>query len=619
MELDEILQRKLNIERLSELASKPASADPYAEMDSLQKSNLIVFLQDMLREKDTQVHELLNKLQEINEKLTESLHNQKDTTEIQKRLEQKIAALQMQLAQVMAENSTLKYDNATLKARLEIKQKQQFDTKSHDRRKSKKKKTEDEGDDFDCNASTPSSAASGGSETAQPETSGNAQSEENKTCYHGPSRLGVTYNKEVSETAITHKSDLTKLPAGAVIIGKPRKYRIRHAVFRIEEHVYEMITYRTPDGELHEQYFPMDGEEGTEYINQVMPGTHVTLDLLNFSIFQRYQLATPAYRESKDLFSELKWKPCRQNLLNWESKAADWLRKLIPALKDSALAEGSDLNVDETWHRYQTHFGQEKIYIWCVVNRKANIVIYYFEDYKDETGKVIKIGSRKAEILKEFLGDAKIRSLQSDSCASYMYLDDDLIDIVHLKCMAHVRAKFYYAELQGSKDATKILNLIDLLYDLEKEYTRQKLDSETIKARRNDEQTESIVQRIRMKLLDLKIQLHQAPETISELLKEAITYLDNAWKQVFSYRQNGDFTIDNMEAERAMKPIANQRKNSYFYCSESGARNAATFNTFIQTCKMAGVPFMSYFKKVMNELKNGRTDYQNLLPATIQL
>lgn len=121
------------------------------------------------------------------------------------------------------------------------------------------------------------------------------------------------------------------------------------------------------------------GEDGTELINQVMPGTHVTLDLLNFSIFQRYQLATPAYRESKELFSELKWKPCRQNLLNWESKAADWQRRLIPALKDSALAEGAELNVDETWHRYQTHFGQEKIYIWCVVNRKANIVIYYFE------------------------------------------------------------------------------------------------------------------------------------------------------------------------------------------------------------------------------------------------
>lgn len=617
--LDELLHRKLNIERIQALADEPAPAIPNLEMSHEQQGKFIEFLQDMLREKEKEHQEDRELLLDIKKQLAETVQALKESNSNQEKLEKKIADLQMQLLEKVSEITTLRYDNETLKARLEIKQKQQFDTKGHNRRKPIRKKNDEEGDDFDCSTSHPSTAT-GGSETAQPETSAETKIEEEKSCYHGPSRIRVTYHKEVSETAIIHKSDRTKLPAGAVIIGKPREYRIRHAVFRIEEHVYELITYLTPDGQIHKQYFPMDGEEGTEYINQVMPGTHVTLDLVNFSIFQRYQLSTPAYRESKELFSELKWKPCRQNLLNWESKAADWLRKLIPALKETALEKGSDLNVDETWHRYQTHFGQEKIYIWCIVNRKANIVIYYFEDYKDEkTGKIIKIGSRKAEILKEFLGDAKIRSLQSDSCASYLYLDDELIDIIHLKCMAHVRAKFYYAELQGSKDATKMLDLIGLLYDLEAEYKRQNLDSKTIKARRNDEKTESIVQRIRMTLLELKIQLHQAPETISALLKDAITYLDNAWKEVFAYRQNGDFTIDNMAAERAIKPLANQRKNSLFYCSESGARNAATFNTFIQTCKQMGVPFMSYFKKVMNELKNGRTDYQNLLPATIQL
>lgn len=617
--LDELLQRKLNIERIQALADEPAPAIPNLEMSHEQQGQYIEFLKDLLREKEKEHQEDREMLLDIKNQLSETVQALKESNSNQEKLEKKIADLQMQLLEKVSEITTLRYDNETLKARLDINRKQQFDSKSHNRRKTSRKKNEEDGDDFDCSPSHPSTATSG-SETAQPETSADTKSEESKSCYHGPSRLGVTYHKEISEAAIIHKSDLTKLPAGAVIIGKPREYRIRHAVFRIEEHVYELITYLTPDGQIHKQYFPKDGEEGTEYINQVMPGTHVTLDLVNFSIFQRYQLATPAYRESKELFSELKWKPCRQNLLNWESKAADWLRKLIPALKDKALEKGSDLNVDETWHRYQTHFGHEKIYIWCLVNRKANIVIYYFEDYKDEkTGKVIKIGSRKAEILKAFLGDAKIRSLQSDSCASYLYLDDELIDIIHLKCMAHVRAKFYYAELQGSKDATKMLNLIGLLYELEAEYKRQNLDSKTIKARRNDEKTESIVQRMRMKLLELKIQLHQAPETISALLQEAITYLDNAWDQVFAYRKNGDFTIDNMAAERAIKPLANQRKNSLFYCSESGARNAAIFNTFIQTCKQMGVPFMSYFKKVMDELKNGRTDYENLLPATIQL
>jgi len=216
------------------------------------------------------------------------------------------------------------------------------------------------------------------------------------------------------------------------------------------------------------------------------------------------------------------------------------------------------------------------------------------------------------------LADKKIRSLQSDSCASYIYLDDELVDIEHLKCMAHVRAKFYYAWLQGSMDANYILEQIEKLYTLEAEYKRSHLDSEAIKARRNDDQTETIVQSIRLKLIDLKLQLHQAPETISELLKTAIIYLDNAWKEVFSYRKNGDYTIDNMAAERALRPLTNQRKSSLFYCSEQGAQNAAIFNTFIQTCKQTGVAFTRWFKKVMEALQSGRTDYQNLLPATLK-
>ena len=164
--LDELLQRKLNIERIQALADEPAPAIPNLEMSHEQQGQFIAFLQDMLREKDSQMRDLLTKFEEINGKLTESLQNQKEGAENQKRLEQRIADLQLQLLEKVAEITTLKYDNATLKARLEIKQKQQFGTKSHDRRKPKKK-SEDEGDDFDCNSST-SSSATGGSETAQP-------------------------------------------------------------------------------------------------------------------------------------------------------------------------------------------------------------------------------------------------------------------------------------------------------------------------------------------------------------------------------------------------------------------------------------------------------------------
>ena len=50
-------------------------------------------------------------------------------------------------------------------------------------------------------------------------------------------------------------------------------------------------------------------------------------------------------------------------------------------------------------------------------------------------------------------------------------MDDHMVDIEHLCCMAHARAKFKYAFDQGNdKDAAFILELIGELYRLEREY-----------------------------------------------------------------------------------------------------------------------------------------------------
>ena len=55
-------------------------------------------------------------------------------------------------------------------------------------------------------------------------------------------------------------------------------------------------------------------------------------------------------------------------------------------------------------------------------------------------------GSRSRGVLKDFLSEAKdLKSIQSDGYNAYMYLDDELIDIEHLCCLAHARAKFWYA------------------------------------------------------------------------------------------------------------------------------------------------------------------------------
>lgn len=86
-------------------------------------------------------------------------------------------------------------------------------------------------------------------------------------------------------------------------------------------------------------------------------------------------------------------------------------------------------------------------------------------------------------------------------------------------------------------------------------------------------------------------------------MNKALNYLHTFWKQLFAYRNHGEYSIDNTVAERAIRPIIVQRKNSIFFRSVQGVQNSAVYNTFIETCKQVGVSFQVYFCKLFREIK----------------
>lgn len=436
-----------------------------------------------------------------------------------------------------------------------------------------------------------------------------------KTIYHGPSRKGRTYNKHTVGTPIIHKCDLSHLPEGVTYRIKKNPKKILHTITKVEEHWFEEVVLTYPDGHTETYFMPQENDKEAYLYDEIVPGTHVTADFLTEETSNMYDMACPAYREVKNRLSEMGLKTHRQNLANYADKGYEILKLVLPALKERALASGSNVNVDETWERYQTHFGHRKTYMWCLVNRKANIVIFFYEDTADQYGKK-KSGGRNRGVLKDFLGDAKLKSLQSDGYICYMYLDDDLIDIEHLCCLAHVRAKFEKAERQGCKEASLFMCLIRKLYRREDLYVDEGYDTEKIKEMRNDEYTRGIVDKLQDEMFNL---MANGMEGLSKLMQDALTYLHKFWKQVFAYRNDGEYTIDNLAAERAIRPQTIQRKGSLFFGSVQGALRSAMYNTFIQTCKQVGVSFRQYFKFLLKAVKAGRTDYENLLPMTICL
>ena len=438
--------------------------------------------------------------------------------------------------------------------------------------------------------------------------SDNPVEEETQSWYHGPSRKGCTYVKEQVGEPIKHDC---VVPDGCKIVKVYKKPRIiKTIVQRLEEHHFQKIRVEYADGTRETITVPAD-EEGKEILEELVPGTGITATLLSFMIFNRYIMASPAYREAKNRYPDMDWHTCRQNLLNWEDKGAVMLNKLLPSLKEMALEEGANVNVDETWYRYQTHFGHRKTYMWCLVNRKAGIVIFFYEDTVDEKGKIHSGGRRRA-VLKEFLGDAKIKSLQSDGYNVYMYLDDEMVDIEHICCLAHVHNKLQEAKKLGYEIVDFFLSQIKKLYKREKLYASKPdyYTPDRIKDARNDEFTNGIVNSMHEKLLEL---IAKGEDYFPDKVWKALNYFYNFWDQIFAYRHDGEYSIDNMAVERAIRPLTVQRKNGLFFCSPKGAKNSGIYNTFISTCLQKCRNFRDFFVDYVRAWNQGRRDFGNLV------
>lgn len=294
----------------------------------------------------------------------------------------------------------------------------------------------------------------------------------------------------------------------------------------------------------------------------------------------------------------------RQTITNWLAKGSVHFRKVVEHLKDTCLERDSIVNCDETWCRVKVDGKYLKKYVWCLVNKAAKVAIYYYED-----------GSRGRKVLKDILEGRELRALQTDGYNVYLYLDDEMLDIDHVCCMAHVRAKFKYAaEIEYDVNARRFLEYIGKLYALEKRYIELKLSPEEIRHRRNSAETTGIIIEMRS-LLDL-MKSGNAPRHGS-LMEKAVSYLDHFWNQVFLYRKDGNYTMDNSLAERYIRPLANARKNSLFFGSHKMARAGAAYHSVVSTCKLQGYSILEYLKKFFIEIVAGNRDYGKLMPSTI--
>ena len=592
MEKDELLKRVLMMQRLQGMETEPISVeDPYA---SMEKDQLISMIHFLVKREDERAQEN----QELKDMVKELRDTHKQDVKTQTNLLKSIDKLTNQVADLTTQNKTLQQKVNDLLSQISVGNKVRFGSTSQKGTKKKAAPVQDrekDKDDFDgTNGATMSSTSQTdtSSADADPESAGQTQ----KSFEY---RKGMKYQTMFADNRIVHESDVNLLPEGATVIKSVYESTYEQVSY-IVQHDYEMIIYKDKDGVMRKGYFPK-AEESAE-IDRI-PGTHASCSLLANLVFNKYHMNTPVYREMVRLLNN-KMNVSRNTVYNWFVKGSEYLNKVLPILKEKLLAKGAVLNCDETWCRVKVAGKYGKKYIWCMVNKEAKIAVYFYDD-----------GSRGRKVLREFLDKTEIDALQSDGYNVYMYLDKELVDVDHLCCLAHARAKFKYAQEQGKDaDAEYFIRNIGRLYDLEEQYRMRHLTPKQIRQERQGEMTCKIISQVRQRLDKL---LADGNGMRGDLMQKALNYLKSFWDQLFLYIKDGRYCIDNSLAERTLRPMTVERKNSLTFGSHAGAKVSVIYHTFIETCKMCGISTLEYFKEFFKAIMQGRIDYENLLPMTI--
>lgn len=597
-ENEKILESAKNLERWENTPTP--YTDPYSDMSDIEKSKLIQLLMEQL-EDQKRLLEDMRKREEESSRKNDAL--QQRLTELIDQNSRQISSLMDQICELTRLLNESKRENDKLKSRLNVANRNKYDRTSQKTVRSDKNKD----DDNKPTAHTDAEAGFDGSAASLPknldvDTPDEVSAEDKAAQKEKEIRLyrqGKKYRTMKADNYVEHPSDESLLPEGSEFIKFVNKYSYEQ-ITTITEHCFKMIKYKDKNGKIHCHYFPAKEDDP---IIKTVPGTHASADLLAHLVFNRFFLDTPVYRERYRLMQEKMRVSC-QTVSNWLLKGSNFIKFIIEQMKKSCLEKDSIINCDETWCRVKVNGEYKKKYIWCLVNKKSKTVIYCYED-----------GSRRRDVLKHILGDSQIKALQTDGYAAYLYLDNEMLDIDHICCMAHVRAKFKYAaEIEHDETAELFLNWFGKLYYMEETYEKQKLSPQDIKFFRNSKETEEIKKQMRHQL---DVMLSDCAPKHGDLMRSAVRYFDHFWVQVFRYQNDGEYTIDNNLAERFIRPLTRERKNSLFFGSHKMACVSAAYHSVISTCKFHGISILEYLKKFFNEIVAGNRDYGKLMPSTI--
>ena len=596
------------IEQKQELLARESISRPaldYSEgMTAEEQKRYINYLAERVREadlglraRDAVLQDFLDKQKEYEERLSKLDVVLSDVEDLKKSLSSEVK-----------KRKAAERKAADLEAKLKFANKNRFGDKSH---RSKKKSPEEESDrtqdkdDFDGTSSSlpENSMANKGSDA-----SAAAPASQEKKPRDLSNRPDTYKTMGVQGASKEYKSDLSKVP-GRIL--ERKMIPVFHLEVNLVEERFEMVHYVEKGKKPKWGYFPAAGNPQIVY---KFDGTKASPEFLQAIAYEVY-VKNVTFGLLHRWLTDLGMKVSANTLRNWLKKGKKYLDELVKVLKEVALEKDSIVNCDETWCKVRKYDHYKKCYIWVLVNKAEQIVIFFYED-----------GSRGRDVLTNFIGDAELKSVMTDGYNAYVFISDELSTVqkspnlkkaIHQVCMAHWKAKLDKAlEQAGDIRALPFLRGVDFYYKRERQYDAEGLTPEERGERRQDLESKEMLITLRQYL---KIELDKDPSETTPYLREALNYLYKFWDNIFAFLKDGDLPIDNNLAERAIRPLTTQRNAMLHFGSDEGVEMAATYHSIISTEKMQGRSAWEYLGKFFTKIFNGCRDFIGLRPDKIGL
>ena len=332
---------------------------------------------------------------------------------------------------------------------------------------------------------------------------------------------------------------------------------------------------------------------------RLIEGGLPTDDLVAQVLVSKYADHLPLYRQAQ-IYARQGINLDRSTLADWVGRAAFLLRPVHERLLETLKRSGK-LFADETRApvldpgRGRTKTGQLWAYArddrpWGGADPPGVAFVYAGD----------RAASRPLAHLAGFHG-----VLQVDGYDAYKAMAKQHGGVRLAFCWSHVRRAFY--DLDGPI-AAETLARIAALYRIETD----------IRGRSAEERRTARQARSRSIITALEPWLREKLALVSQKSKlaEAIRYALTRWTGLTLFLDDGRVELDTNVVERAIRPLALNRKNSLFAGSDGGAGHWAVIASLIETCKLNRIEPRGYLADVITRIvqghKNRRLD--DLLP-----